>query len=304
MKQIFFFLTLILIVSACTIDKLSTDNPDITEPNNNDDRLIDCNKLPLIQEGLAISYPRYSCYIDVAIEEKDVQVCEYIEDDFKYECYQQVAMSIGDLSTCDKLLSQLHIEVCYKGVAITNSDESVCEKISDETTEDNCYLGVSRSSTELELCEKMNSKAAFYAECKKNIAVNNNDESICENIGWEKFKDECFLELGVCSKITDPDLSQKCLSKEVDLSDCESADSFDKCVFTKATNVLNSNVCSRIANTALKYECYRDIAVDTQDSSICENMQLGNSVTESAVERSISRCNEDVASGTKDSTFY
>lgn len=283
----------------------TNDNQSISLPNNSDPRLFECNKLPLIKEHLAISYPRYGCYVDVAVQEKDVGICDYIDTDFKYECYSGVGIAVGDISICNKLQTQLSKEVCYKGVARTTSDVSKCKLIERDTTEDQCYLGISYASLDIGLCENIKGKSGtFYAECIKNIAINNEDETICEDITWDKIKDECFLGLKSCSKITDPDLNQKCLSFEVDLSKCENADDFDVCVFDIAQDVLNSNVCSRIANTALKYECYRNIAVDTQDSSICENMQLGNSVKETAVERSISRCNEDVASGNKDSTFY
>ncbi|MBS1266277.1 MAG: hypothetical protein MAG795_00244 [Candidatus Woesearchaeota archaeon] len=283
----------------------SIDNQTNELPTNNDPRLQGCDKLPLIEKGLAISYPRYNCYIDIAVQEKEVKICDYIDTDFKYECYSTVGIEVGDISICNKLQTQLSKEVCYKGVARTTSDFSKCKLIERDTTEDQCYLGISYTSLNIELCENIKGKSGtFYAECIKNIAINNEDETICEDIAWDKIKDECFLGLKSCSKITDPDLNQKCLSFEVDLSECENADNLDVCMFNIAKDVLNSNVCSRIANSALKYECYRNIAVDTQDSSICDNMQLGNGVKETAVERSISRCNADVESGNKDSTFY
>ena len=87
------------------------------------------------------------------------------------------------------------------------------------------------------------------------------------------------------------------------MSECENSKNSDLCMYGKATEMLNPIVCSRVTNTALKYECYRDIAVDNQDSTICDNMQLGSSVLGTAGERAILKCNDDVMSGTKDSTF-
>ena len=106
-----------------------------------------------------------------------------------------------------------------------------------------------------------------------------------------------------CKMINDKELAQKCFSQP-DVFKCDSyTHAKGYCYYSVAINEKNFNMCSQIVNAGMKYSCYRDLALIENDDSICDEIVLGSSVKQSAIERMISECHDDVATGERNSSF-
>lgn len=142
------------------------------------------------------SFPSFFLY-QSALNTKNSFFCFLcpLTSGWRYECYLDLAIEKKDLSLCDKSLSQNY---CYREVAKLKKESILCEKISDSFNRDSCYLGVAEARKEVDLCEKISDLKAknfcFYA-----IAEATKNPNLCEKIRSNHRRERCYKDMGIPS---------------------------------------------------------------------------------------------------------
>ena len=169
-----------------------------------------------------------------------------------------------------------------------------------------CYLIISINWNSTDTCDNMDPRLAYYDECQKNIAVNTENIEGCK----DRFRDQCILEIvtktkdtSQCKMINDKKLAQKCLSQPDTIKCSSYTHAKGYCYYSVAINEKNFNMCSQTVNSGMQYTCYRDLALIKNDDSICDEITFSAGVKQSAIERMISECHDDVATGERNSSF-
>jgi len=187
-------------------------------------------------EGLSDSELKDACYHKKAIDEN----CILSEED-NSKCFHQ--------ELCDKIENIHNKNFCLMKVGSVLKDDSICEKIiGSESRKNYCLSSVASASGNIEECE--NFDTTNKESCYYDIAVESNDQSICELITLDSKRDDCyfqiFLDLNdveICDKIIGRpgnDINAKCKAIYYeDPSYCEE----DTCFYGLALNLKDSSIC-------------------------------------------------------------
>ena len=110
-----FFLALILIINSY----FGTKPQDIPAGN--------CTSIP-------DKYNQYLCYVDLAVELKNPEICENIIENsyWKGDCLSFVASAKGDWEICNKVPNgEQYQQVCLSDVISATNNSELCEKINE-----------------------------------------------------------------------------------------------------------------------------------------------------------------------------
>ncbi len=83
------------------------------------------------------------CLIELAVQEKDLIVCDSIEGSAKETCKFNAIIAISDVSLCDSLSLPSTKFDCISRIAKQENDVSLCEKISNATMKNKCIRDLS-----------------------------------------------------------------------------------------------------------------------------------------------------------------
>ena len=170
------------------------------------------------------------------------------------------------LSICAKIKDVEKRNVC---TGIVNGDPETCEALT-ESEKTSCYISLGRRIDDSSICERLGNEGlkydclarltGDYEKCKKSVlesycyydvAMIQSDSSVCKNISDEPLRNKCFALL------------------------------------TK-----NQDYCQRISGqstseSVMKDFCYFQVAMLTNDSSICEKLQREKDNCVNMVEKNI-----------------
>ncbi len=137
------------------------------------------------------------CYLAIAIHEMNCTKCNFNtlgQSGDKDECRRDYARLTGDTSCCTDLWSKSWENDCYRQAAFDNNNPSLCNDITNNYHRWQCYQGVFNSGNpkKIEECNKI-SDLEWEGKCITNIAVLQNDSSICEEITTQQEKRNCEL---------------------------------------------------------------------------------------------------------------
>ncbi len=142
---------------------------------------------------------KITCYKEVAMERKDLSVCDALDKNYRESCYVGVAFVKGDISICEnKITNEASKDACFSSVAATKKDFSICEKISATYRIERCYKYVAKEKGNLLECKTFSARREQY--CMLGVAVANFDISICEELISDGDKEECYVDIAIETK--------------------------------------------------------------------------------------------------------
>jgi len=88
---------------------------------------------------------------------------------------------------------------CVARKALEVNDEKICEQVGEEFRAGLCYLHMSRGDwRDIKMCSKILDLRIQY-ECMVNIAINTNDQAVCESLTIDEFgydwRESCFVRM-------------------------------------------------------------------------------------------------------------
>ena len=85
---------------------------------------------------------RRSCIVGVALERKDLTICDKYLPEVREGCYVNVAVNLEDSSICEKVGDRFESFQCKRAIAVRTSDLSICEAMLDEGYKNSCTESV------------------------------------------------------------------------------------------------------------------------------------------------------------------
>ncbi|MFH1126013.1 MAG: hypothetical protein V1703_02705 [Candidatus Altiarchaeota archaeon] len=166
------------------------------------------------------------------------------------------AMATNNPSLCETLNSSLYIDSCYSQVALGLRDGSICNNISEPSVADECSFSVAIKTATFGPCMDMEDDQ-MKALCMAQVA-STKAENIKEDIGdgWDKVKSFFTGEKSPCDEIMEIE-----------------PDKIDSCYKYAAINSNHSKYCSQIGDGEKRVDCYRIVAVNKKDDTVCLDLE-------------------------------
>ncbi len=175
------------------------------------------------------------CYYEVGTQEKNPLICKKSsDDDLKYLCIKNVAVLEEDPDYCLQIQDQNIFQQCVIAVSEINPEKKACELIESLSTKDTCYYNTAKATLK---------------------------ELFCEFIMDNEIRDTCYDELAI-------DLNKSELCKEIRMLNPHLR---NHCYETLALNTLDSALCEFITGSEQYIDCYKDIAVELADYTVCDS---------------------------------
>ncbi len=125
----------------------------------------------------------------------EISRCQGIKvDSDKDLCFKSVAEYRQDISACGMIEDTKAEGECQLAVARAKRDVTMCSSIAHLDSKDLCYLSLNLQH-DTAVCEKIYS-SAWKSSCYYNVAVKNNDSSICGKILDGDRRDACVKAVG------------------------------------------------------------------------------------------------------------
>ncbi|MBN2126772.1 MAG: hypothetical protein JW703_00090 [Candidatus Diapherotrites archaeon] len=234
------------------------------------------------------------CIKEIAVK-SDYSLCNKISvNSIKFACFYESAESIPDFELCFEIPSDANVllrDRCLNSASKKAKKIDGCIKISGNFFEeirlrDDCLDFFVSNLQDKTYCTNyidLNKQD----DCFNYIAKNSSDSNSCLEIKAKEKKDSCLNYLGTslgivsaCALIKDDLLKEQCAEKSIikakDLNSCYEislALGRDSCFKQKAIDSLNSEYCNLIqGDFDLKSECFKEIAVKSNNSSLCSNI--------------------------------
>jgi len=163
----------------------------------NDLEEIDIGDLPPIEpescEEIEDNIKRGDCYINLAIGNSDVNICEEIVYDSEHrdKCYVVLAEHTGDANICENVDDSSLREKCYFWVAEQEGDVDVCEEIIGSTLQNECYVHVAEKTGDAGFCDKIDD-SHIGDKCYRDVGIQTDDRSLCEKIIEDRARQKCL----------------------------------------------------------------------------------------------------------------
>ena len=136
---------------------------------------------------------RDECFVKEIIKENNSQLCTYIDNtEIKDECYNRIAINTKDVSLCEKIIEKDKQQMCK---AFVTKDEKFCNNIKENNNKDLCYHNIAVISDKSSLCNKISNENRLIL-CKIHFLK---DPEICEKITYPSLKAKC-LEISEIKK--------------------------------------------------------------------------------------------------------
>lgn len=243
-----------------------------------------------------------SCYSAIATKKRDTKICDLIVD-YKKQIEECIALSSNKLSQCESLNLQEHKEICQ---AINKNEISLCEKLIDPGYpyySTLCYATISKQRKDPSICERIGDEEVQFG-CYIELAKELEMPSLCEKLpetymetpdimisprGW------CYHEVGSRLMVTN-DL----------LPLCEKLGNPEWCITSAAVNKLDESICKVLCDNPEEgscYECKIKVAVAKNDSGICDRIECPEIGSQLALCSYKDRCYKEIAIKTKNSSL-
>ena len=208
------------------------------------------------------------CYLEVALETKDSNVCDKMTEDRQENCYVRVSDLRKDLKSCKKLTRQDLKDYCYSNVAVAEKNIAICNEFVSKNSlkQDDCYSKLAKELKDLSVCGKVGTYDSISGNYRKDlctigVASVTKDLSACDKIIKEINNVDC---LNAVAKVTQ------------DASICDSQSdlkSKDQCYYIVALEQKDSSKCDMMSNQDSIDNCYMYVAEKQGDHSLCANIK-------------------------------
>lgn len=258
-------------------------------------------------DGIEGSYQKNECYIKLAKEQKNLELCKKLEappapsgttgtsmfrhyQDQQASCYCEVAVATQNTSLCPLCagseVSEARIINCYTDIAVAKQDASICEKIQDLEYRNLCYHTIVNVTENSKICEKIQESVNFSKEgCYRYVAMKKGDPAICNKINDTREKTYCLIdlagklgELRICNSVSGYEENYMCrmavARKTNNPSICGSMTNpawNERCIWSLLKSNPDPRLCENVHEImGLKDYCYKKIAVDLANATICD----------------------------------
>lgn len=193
-------------------------------------------------------------YKKIETENRNLSICDKIWQGVQHQkskdwCYTDVAVDKKDISICEKIQNQDNKEGCYSGVAEAKQDILICNKIQDQDRKDECYVYVAKAKQDISICDEMeqNPYKAYKELCYSGVALAKRDPTICVQIQYQNVRDNCYFDIATIKEnISICDKIQRNLNKEL-------------CYLQVATGKQDLSICDKIHDQDIKNLCFADL---------------------------------------------
>lgn len=228
-----------------------------------------------------------SCYLDFAKTKNNYTICSLLSGSGGRDgCYQYFANLTSNASVCDSISSNYTKYLCI--IRITGN-YSICNALSDYLQRDSCFETFASEHNAPNICLNI-STYLYQDKCFTDIAMNTGDASMCSRmICYECIDDRetCYAQVAnltsdtsICAKITEQLNSDLCYltiakssSNPSSCNQIKNSYRRDSCYSSILYNQkYNLSACAGIIYQNWQDECYRKIAVDSKNSTICQNI--------------------------------
>ncbi len=164
-----------------------------------------------------------------------------------------------DCASLDTSENKNRIEECYEYVGMRQDDPDACAAATGYYR-DSCYEDVAVDLNDETLCNEIDDKND-KGDCYTDIAVNKADPSLCENLDGGR-ANECYKEYAEDTG----DFDACALIPEKD-------DESDECYLHFAVQDNNRELCEDLNEKKYRDECRSELAVMNQDQTLCEEIE-------------------------------
>jgi len=124
------------------------------------------------------------------------------------ECLYEVAILEKDINICNRINeSSGYFNQCYLEVAKGKEEISICEEIESVYVQGDCYTAMAEEKKDVTLCNQIKSEDSRKKLCYDSLAKILKDESICDMIDHDFSRDECVLKVALAKN--DPNTCDK-----------------------------------------------------------------------------------------------
>lgn len=142
------------------------------------------------------------CSIDIAVETKDLSVCEVLGKSTAYnskKCYSKLAPILKDASICAKAGEGSEWKTCIRETAKASEKIEICDNFDVHTLKAACQVDVAVAKGDASLCERIENKNRKDS-CYQSIATKTKDSTLCDKVSVESKKEACRKKLEVISQ--------------------------------------------------------------------------------------------------------
>jgi len=195
----------------------------------------------------------------------DEQVTEHNNSKKVKTEYDRVLESLGDktIKDCDSMINEKDKDRCYRDVAIVTQDLSLCGKVQSSDWKDGCFRIIAEYLKDVTICSNVNHSHVLEV-CYQKVAESKKDDSICNMIvNDDTTRKICLLNVAQSNQ---------------ELTTCDYFENdIDKfyCYKQVAVEKEDITICHKIP-TASKDKCYAEIAAKKQDESLCSKIEGDN----------------------------
>ncbi len=233
------------------------------------------------------------CIIDKGKTYNNAEVCTYLNVQMRDTCYYDIAVQNKNGSLCGRILVTSKRNGCYAAVALAEKDSGWCGSIalvdSNSYEKDTCIKKVAVAVPSIAPCKEI-TDLAVRDLCYQEIAVKNNDYTICANVSTRFVKgtyvrNTCYLSFAktkvICSKLIGGFDAYRCYDdvgrSELDYTACMQIDDNQNkanCLDYVARNSSDVSICDLITdiNSVQANACISYVAVQSPSATVCPKL--------------------------------
>ncbi len=206
---------------------------------------------------------RYACYEEIASIKNDIQICNNVGTEnlgmgqTKNRCIARVLGQQKDDSQCDMISSLDDRNQCYYHIALLTNNIDICKKITRHELGSpivyNCYEGIAGNTGNINIC---------------NLAPGH-VLSGCMYRGLEYIKDK--KDVSLCGKIEDMKYAKKCYNALINDDNVESLCDLALTENAKTMCRYISDIFKLCRQANDKPKCYMDMGIKNNDLLMCDN---------------------------------
>jgi hypothetical protein len=210
---------------------------------------------------LSSSGGRDNCFLYFANLNSNSSLCNNIS--FNYTQYLCLTRITGDYTLCNELTSYLERDSCFEVFASEHNKPLLCLNISTHLYQDRCYTDIAVKSKDASLCSRITCYECITDkdDCYFQVANATLDPSSCGMIMDLLKRDLCYLETAKISSV--PSFCSG-IENTYRRNTC-----FSSIIYNQK---YEPSGCAGITYQNWNDECYKKIAVDRKNSTLCQNI--------------------------------
>jgi len=193
---------------------------------------------------------------------QDPSFCESYSGEERDWCYAFAANIRADPELCNKIVSHEIIEECFEEVAPEINDPEKCEKLRTTYEKTSCYINVAKFHKNISYCDKISGE---HYSCFSVVAVASLNESLCED-------STCISTIAAVKN--QPDLCKEIPTRNLrnEYVDIHQS-AVTRCLLINAEQNNNQEICRSFTNQEDVNSCFRTMAINTQDITLCKYLK-------------------------------